>query len=479
MNRPPRVVVVGAGITGLTAAYRIQRERPDVELIVLERAQRVGGKILTTSFAGYPIDAAADAFLARVPEAVELCIELGLESALVTPATRRAHLYTAGRLQPFPDGLSLGVPTDLDALRASPVISAAGVDRAAVDLTMNEPPPDGDVSVGALVRARVGDEVYDTLVAPLLSGVYAGNADRLSAAVATPQFVAALREHGSLIAGLRAQLAAAEGNDTPVFFGLRHGTQSLPDRLASRMQAGGGVIRTGAAVASLGASGAGNTISVTLEGGDVIVADAVVIATPDFVTAELLRSHAPDVADDLASVPYASVTLVALEYRRSDVDHPMDGTGFLVPEREGLLLTACTWASSKWAHLADEDHCILRASVGRLTDARPDELDDDELVAAIQSDLATTMAIQPPPREVRVSRWPQALPQFTPGHLDRAERWRRRLAEELPGVVLAGAGIGGLGIPACIRGAGTAVVEVVESGRLGLATTSNGTRTDG
>lgn len=464
MTRTSRVVVVGAGISGLTAAYVVQRDHPGAEVTVLEQSQRVGGKIETTSFAGYPVDCAADAFLARVPEAVQLCEEVGLEDDLVTPATRRAHLFVGGRLQRFPEGLSLGVPTDLDALRVSGVVSASGVERAAADLTMDAPLPAGDMTVGQLVRQRVGDEVYEVLVAPLLSGVYAGDADRLSAAVATPQFVAAVRDHGSLIAGLRVQTAAAGSNDTPVFFGLRHGTQTLTDRLATLVHDAGGALRTDTSVHSI--ERRDDTTVVLTDAADNVEADALIIATPDYVTADLLRDVAPDVATGLASVPYSSVTLVALAYARDDIEHTMDGTGFLVPEREGLLLTACTWASSKWAHLAG-DPCVLRASVGRLTDDRPLALTDDELVAAIEHDLATTMGIRAQPLATRTSRWPRALPQFAPGHLEQVEAWRARLAEEVPGVVLAGAGIGGLGIPACIRRATAAVADLAEHGRLG------------
>ena len=208
-----RLAVVGAGITGLSAAYELAVRHPGrAEIVVLEAGDRFGGKIRTTPFAGLPVDEAADAFLARVPDAVELCRELGLGGQLVTPATGQAYLYSRGELRPFPPGVVLGVPTDLDALAASGALSPAGVDRAALDLTMG-PDPDrfgvedpADESVGAVVRRRVGDEVFERLVAPLLSGVHAGNADQLSLAAGAPQLGAALRDHPSLIGGLRAEL---------------------------------------------------------------------------------------------------------------------------------------------------------------------------------------------------------------------------------------------------------------------------------
>lgn len=456
-----RLVVAGAGISGLTAAYTALRDAPETDVTVIDAGPRVGGKIATEALAGRPLDLAADAFLARVPEALALCHELGLDDQLVTPATRRAYLYARGELRPFPERLSLGVPTDLDALAASGVVSADAVARAARDLETSEPSVDGDESVGALVRRRVGDEVYETLVAPLLSGVYAGDADRLSVAVAAPQFATALREHGSLIAGLRVQLDAATRNDAPVFYGLRDGTATLTDALAARVDVRGGRVVLGRRVDALTATPGEVGVTVRLDDGAALSADAVVLATPDFVSAPLLRAFAPEVADGLDAVPYASVVLVGLAVAAGQLARPLDGTGFLVPEREGLLLSACSWASSKWAHLAG-DPVLLRASAGRSSDERPADLDDGALVDALWRDLQQTMDVRGTPAEVRVSRWPRALPQFAPGHLERLRRWDDDLAHRCPGLVLAGAGTSGLGLPACIRRA-TAAVGLLRS----------------
>jgi oxygen-dependent protoporphyrinogen oxidase len=466
---PPvsRIVVVGAGITGLTAAYTLLRDTPGADVLVIDAADHAGGKISTTEFAGRPVDAAADAFLARVPEAVALCRELGLGDELVAPASRTAYLFTRGELVRFPEGLSLGVPTDLDALARSGVISAEGVARAAQDLDSPEPPrapgpPErDDEAIGSLVRRRVGDEVFETLVAPLLSGVYAGNADELSAAVAAPQFLAAVRDHGSLIVGLRAQLAAS-ASDAPVFYGLRGGTQRLVDALVQQVDARGGRLALGAAVQHVARANSHTRLDTAR--GESIEADAVVLAAPDFALAAMLRDASRSVAADLATIPYASVALVCFAVPRSGIP-PLEGTGFLVPAREGLLLTACSWASSKWAHL-DGDPVILRASAGRIDDRRAMTLNDDQLVARLVADLRHTMDLAADPIASRVSRWPDALPQFRPGHLHRVEAWRAALARDLPGVTLAGAGIGGLGIPACIRQGERAAADLLRRGVL-------------
>lgn len=464
-ERPRRAVVVGAGISGLTAAYTLLRDAPGTDVVVFDTDTRAGGTIATTELAGRPVDAAADAFLARVPEAVGLCRELGLEDQLVTPALRRAYLFTRGELRAFPEGLSLGVPTDLDALAAADVVTPEAVARATLDLELAEPPARGDESVGSLVRRRVGDEVFETLVAPLLSGVYAGDADELSVAATAPQFAAAVRDHGSLIAGLRAQLEAARRRDAPVFYGLRGGTQQLIEALVDAIEGLGGRVELQRTVVGIstatGPSTREKSATIEFASEPPVDADAVVLATPDFVTADLLQSAAPDVAEALAAVPYSSVVLVALAVPSDAIGVPLDGTGFLVPQSEGLLLSACSWASSKWSHLAGEP-VILRVSAGRITDERPTAMDDDELLRVLLGDLHLTMGLTGKPHEVRISRWPRALPQFAPGHLERVVSWQSDLETRLPGVALAGAGIGGLGIPACIR-RGTAAAEQLRS----------------
>ncbi len=454
--------MIGGGITGLSAAYElihtIDRRAEDLEITVLESGDRFGGKIRTQPFAGHPVDEAADAFLARVPDAVELCRQVGLGDRLVSPAVRHAHLYSLGRLRPFPDGLVLGAPTDLDALRESGAVTEAGIERAALDLTMGPDPVGdpvlGDESVGSLVRRRLGDEVYERLVAPLLSGVHAGNADLLSVAAAAPQFALALRTHDSLIEGLRAQRAAAAAHDpdAPVFFGLPGGTEMLVDAVVDALQLSGADLRLDAAVAHV-VPGAderpGFTLTVAGVGAPVD-ADAVIITTPLDVTAGLVAPFDADVAGEMAAVEYASVALIALAVPLDELDGPLDGSGFLVAQPEGLLVTACTWASSKWAHLADPEVAILRASVGRADDTRAEAMDDDELIARVRTDLETTMGLVATPTAVRITRWPRALPQLGVGHLDRARAWQHQLAGSHPGLAVAGAGYLGLGIPACI-----------------------------
>ena len=449
-------MVVGGGITGLTVAFTLLEARPDLQVDLIEAGDQVGGKVWTGPFAGYQVDAAADAFLARVPDGIDLCRRLGLADDLVAPAARTAYLYSGGALRPFPEGLVLGIPTDLDALARSGVISAEGIDRAAQDLTMGpDRPGTVDESVGDLVRRRLGDEIYEVLVGPLLSGVNAGNADHLSVAAGAPQFAAAIARHGSLIAGARAQRQASLDTDAPVFFGLPGGTQRLTDTLAARITAMGGRIHTGAWVDAVDRAPDGGYVvsaSTSRSGpGRDRYADTVVVTTPLFVTSALVAPFAPEAAQAMAEVEYASAIMVVLAIPRDQIDHPLDASGFLVAGSEDLLLTACSWASSKWAHLRDERVAILRASAGRHHDQRALGYGDDELVDVLLADLGTTMGVRGAPEEVRVTRWERSLPQFRPGHLQRVEQWRQALRVAAPGLLATGAGFEGLGLPACIR----------------------------
>jgi oxygen-dependent protoporphyrinogen oxidase len=460
-NGARRVVVVGAGITGLTAAFTLMIRRPDLEIILLEGSERVGGKILTTPFAGRPVDCGADAFLARVPEARDLCVELGLGDVLTSPAERSALVWVGGSLRRLPTGLVLGVPTDLGALAASGIVSPDGIARAALDIDRTEwidraggPDPDGadDLSVGELIRGRLGDEVHEKLVSPLLSGVNAGDADRLSLAAGAAQIGLAARRGPSLISTLRDQAAARAADadpDAPVFHGIPVGTQTLTDLILSRLVRGGVLVHLGCPVASLERTGPAWSLTTPI---GAIDADHVILTTPAPVAAMLLGPHVPDAAAGLGSLEYASVAMVTMAIPRAGLGRPLDASGFLVAQTDPLpTLTACSWASAKWAHLDDPDVAILRVSAGRHGDTAALDLDDADLVAALGVDLATTMGLSTEPVASRVTRWTNGLPQYTPGHPARVAAWRAAISAEAPGLQIVGAVCDGLGLPACIR----------------------------
>jgi oxygen-dependent protoporphyrinogen oxidase len=452
------LAVVGAGISGLAAAWEGRRQ--GARVVVLDGAGVPGGKLQTSTFAGLALDEAADAFLARVPEAVELCAELGITADLVAPGTGAAYVLLDGALRRLPAEQLLGVPTDLDAVADSGLLSPAGVERAKNDLVAGDdrPPGGADESVGDLVRRRLGDEVLDRLVGPLVGSIYAGDCDHLSLQVTAAQLAAARdRDPGdpSLVRAAAAMRAEAVSSGRPVFLAPAGGMGRLVDALTEQI---GDDLRTGVEVTDLARDRDGWRLGATG-----VVADRVVVATPAFAAAPLVAPHAPAAGDALAAIDHASVALVALAVPRAGVARELDGSGFLVPRSAGLMTTACSWVTSKWPHLAtDPDVVLLRASVGRAGDDRAVTLDDEALVAGILDDLGATMGLRAAPTEVRVSRWPRSFPQPRPGHLARVAAAEAALAD-VPGLALAGAWVAGVGVPACIRGGRAAARRVLSA----------------
>ena len=445
-----RVVVVGGGIAGLTAFREIRRQSPDSEAILLEGSPRLGGKILTSDFLGRPVDEGADAFITRVPWAVELSKELGLEAILTRPATSNAYVLVDGELRKLPEGLVLGVPTKLVPLLKSRIVSPLAALRAGFDRFLPDDWPGDDESVGGLIRRRMGDQIADRLVDPLIGSINAGDTDHLDAALAAPQLETAARRNRSLIMGLREQAKNSSQSSGPVFLGFENGMAQLTETLASSVS--GSDIRTGVPVTAVEVSG--NNLRVITDAQS-FESDVVIIAAPAHQAAHLVAS-CPTAANRLSSIEHASVALVTMGFKREDVGNSLDGSGVLVPRSEGLLTTAVSWGSSKWPHWADDGHAIFRVSAGRAGDTRALALDDTDLVEALLTEIAHILDIEGNLIEWRVSRWIDAFPQYAPGHDRLVAAIERDLRSHMPGVFLTGAGYKGLGIPACIHQGGQA-----------------------
>jgi protoporphyrinogen/coproporphyrinogen III oxidase len=444
------IVVVGAGLTGLATAWRL-RDVDDV--VVLEARDRIGGQIETVDLAGAPLDVGADAFLVRQPESERLARELGFgDDDLVAPSTGQVHLWTRGRLRPLPAGTVLGVPTDLGALARAQVLTPAGFARAAAEPAFPRRAVVGDRSVADLVGERFGREVVDTLVEPLLGGVYAGRTDQLSAAAALPPVWAAAQQHRSLLAGLREHRRRTASATGPVFRTVRGGLSRLTDRLTDHL---GDRVRTGVPARRLGRVGAGWIVE-TAEG--TLTADDVVLAVPARAAAALLVDVLPDVARELAPIRTASVATIALAYARGEGADLPEGSGVLVPPGEGHLTKAITFASRKWPHHARREVLLLRASVGRVPAAGrtsdPNlDLDDATLADRVDAEVRWATGLPRPAVARTVRRWPDALPQYDVGHLARVDRIRHGVRVGAPGLHLAGAALDGVGLAARARDA--------------------------
>lgn len=449
-----RAVVVGGGISGLAAAHALVEAGADVTL--LEADGRLGGKIRTSEFDGQPVDEGPDAFLARVPHAVELSKRLGLGDDLVFPGTGSASLWLDGRLQALPGGLVLGVPVEFGPLAESGVLSAEGLARAQQEPTLPGLPLTDDVTIGDLVRARYGAEVHERLVDPLLGGINAGRTEELSLDVGAAQLAAVARRSTSLTEGLAEQRRANPPDPSaPVFYAPRGGMGALVDALAASLAANGARVHTSTPVAAI--ERRADRWLVEGDDGSVHDADAIVVTTPAHAAAPLLAPHSPAAAERLAAIGYASVTLVTLAYDADTVARPLAGSGFLVPRTEGRLLTACSVFSNKWPHLARPGSVILRASVGRSGDERGFDLDDDGLLAAVHDELAGVLGLTAPPTATRISRWRDSFPQFPAGHLTAMAELEATLRRDAPGIAVTGAYLRGVGIPACIGAAQSAV----------------------
>jgi oxygen-dependent protoporphyrinogen oxidase len=478
----PRIAVVGGGVTGLAAALRLAQRAPAGATVTLyEQSGVLGGKLRTGELAGSAVEFGAEAFLTRDATgadspAVLLARRLGLGADLVSPAVGQAALAIAGELRPIPAGTLIGVPGDLAAV--------AGVARpaAAADADVGRPllGPDEDVAVGALVRRRLGDEVVDRLVDPMLGGVYAGRADSLSLAATMPALARAARTERTLTGAVRAaQAAVVRPPGTPVFATVAGGLSRLVEAAAAvlaapdgarigsdRARTGSGVgvsIRLGLAVRELGPTPTGWRLVIgSAREPERVEADAVLLTLPARPAARLLGGVDPGAADLVGALDYASVALVTLALPPAAATALPAFSGFLVPATERTLVKAATFFTTKWAHLRRPDGVVLvRASVGRYGEERLLRRDDAELVGLVRRDLERLLGPLPVPVASHVARWGGALPQYPPGHLGRVAGARARLRAAHPRLALAGAGYDGVGIGVCVRSGEDAADEII------------------
>jgi oxygen-dependent protoporphyrinogen oxidase len=502
-HRRPLVVVVGAGITGLAAAWELcaagrdrsaaaagpaeaavtaegaavpgapRRTPPGVpppklppEVVVMESSGRAGGRILSGTFEGLPVDLGADAFVTRVPDGSRLVEEAGLAGELVSPAATGALVWSRGRLRPIPSRLVLGVPARLWPLLRSGILSPAGSVRAALEPLVRGSERHGDVSVRELVAARFGGELDEKLVDPILGGINAGSTASLSLEATAPQLEEASRRGPSLLRALSRDPGAGVGQ-RPQFLSLRRGLGCLAESLCDGLGRAGADIRLSSRVDSID----------PLQGGSLrrwlvssprgsLEADAVVVTTPAPAAARQLAGAAPEAATELFGIDYASVALITLSFPEEAVRRPLDASGFLVPRSSGLLTTACTWTSAKWPHQKPPGKVLLRVSAGRDGDDRAFEIGDHELARRVVAELGGLMGLAGSPEEALVTRWPAAFPQYRVGHLERVARVEKAVAA-VPCLEVAGAALRGLGIPACIaQGRGAARRVLADLGGL-------------
>lgn len=464
-----RIVIIGGGISGLAAAHRLvefsQENKQPLQIMLLEASNRLGGTIHTEHRDGFLLERGPDSFISEKPQAVALAKRLGLESRLVqtNEQYRRSFIVRGGRLRSVPEGFQLLAPSRLWPFIASDIFSFAGKLRMAADFFLPRKSTNGtdDESLASFVRRRLGEEALDRMAQPMVGGIYTADPETLSLRATLPRFLEMERQHRSLILGMlrqgratdRAQQRGTSGARYSLFLSFDRGMQVLVDALVQAL--GPTVVRLNTRVAALKRDGPLWTISTNT--GEQFNADAVCLAVPAYVAASLLADVRKDLSTSLQQIKYASTATINFGYRRSAINHPLDGFGFVVPYIEKRSLIACSFSSVKFSGRTPDGHILLRAFAGGALQPEIFALDESEMCARVEVDLRELLGITETPLFTEVAKWERSMPQYEVGHLDRVQEIENLLSQ-LPGVTLAGNSYRGAGIPDCIR-SGEAAAE--------------------
>ena len=465
-GRKPRVVVVGAGISGLAAAWQLTRRRHDLDVLVIEGSATVGGILRVSDLEGVPLDEGAESMLATRPEAVRLAHDVGLDADIVHPTSAKPRVLVNGELREFPPGLMMGVPTDLKAVAASGVLSAEALARIPLDYVLPRTAISDDVSLGAYIGQRLGDEVVDRLVAPLIMGVYADDPYAVSMRSATPALLDAAKLESSLLSAANRVRKSPRG---PVFAGISGGIGRLPQTLDAALRAAGASIRVDTMVRGIRRSSEGWTVDLRdAQGESSEYADAIIVATPAPAAAKLLQAYVPLATEHLRRIETVSVAVVTLLYRSADLpggDVPA-GSGYLVPPSQGRPVKAATFSSHKWEWVHDaaskQGLVAVRTSLGHARDVEVLQRSDDELVDLAASDLGFVARLgRARPIASRVTRWGGALPRYEVGYQDRVTTIDAAV-NATPGLALCGSAYEGVGIASCVARATSAADRICD-----------------
>ena len=449
-------VIIGGGITGLSAAHTLAQAKPSLNIAVVEAEEKLGGKIITDLVDGFVIEGGPDSFVSYKPGALELCRELGLESRLMgtNREQRTSYILYRGRLIELPEGLTLLAPTRLIPFMRSPLFSIMGKLRVGLDLVIPRRNASNDESLADFVRRRMGQQMIDRLAGPLLAGIYAGDPERMSLRATFPQFAELEEKHGSLIRGLLARRREMRRGSQPesahtMFMTLQGGLRELVEALVKKLE-GRAQLLTAHRVMGLTPQEKQSGYELSFENGQVLSAKAVILATPAFVTARFVAGMDPELAKQLLGIRYVSTATVSIAFQRKGFPHPLNGFGYVVALEQARQIMACTWTSTKFPHRAPHDHVLLRCFVGGAGQEETVEIPDAGLVRLVLDNLRSSLGIHQEPVLTKVFRWQKANPQYDVGHLDRVDAIEGRISK-FPRLFVAGAAYRGVGLPECIR----------------------------
>jgi len=464
-----RVIIIGGGIAGLAAAHRVtelaEEKSLGLQLTLLEASNRLGGAIATEHVGDFLVEAGPDSFITGKPWALRLCERIGLTSRLVSTqsAYQKISIVHGGKLVELPEGFLLLAPTRVWPFIQSPLFSWPGKLRMASELFLPRSENKEDESLGAFVRRRFGSEALERVAQPLVGGIYASDPDKLSLTATMPRFKEMERQKRSVIYAMwSAQRAQAKkrqvgsGARWSLFVTLSGGMQELVDAIAQRLSEG--VVRLNAPATDLNRN-ADNTWRVTVDGKEIIQADAVILAAPAYHAGQLLESIAANATADVKNISYASTATVSLAYRSEDFARAPDSFGFVVPAIEKRKIMACTFSSLKYPGRAPQGYILLRAFVGGSLQPELFCADDQMMEKNVRDELASLLGVTAQPRFARVWRHPNSMPQYHVGHEARVKRIETAL-RPFPSLTLAGSAYHGVGISDCVR-TGEEAAEVV------------------
>jgi len=462
-----KVVVIGGGITGLSAAFYMQKEAREkglpLDVLLVEAANRLGGKIQTVRRDGFVIERGPDSFLIRKKSVDIFAKDLGIDDQLVKNATGQAYVLVNEKLYPIPGGSIMGIPTEIGPFLKTDLFSLSGKMRAAGDFILPRSGIEGDQSLGAFFRRRFGGEIVENLIEPLLSGVYAGDIDHMSLQSTFPQFYEVEKKHRSLILGMKKATPKQEpqkhGQDAKkegAFHTFRNGLETLVEAVEEQLEPGS--VMTGVKVTAI--ESAGEKVILELNDGQKIEADAVIMTTGHEMAGRLFAPHG--LLQDVRKIPTTSVATVALAFPEEAVVQDKEGTGFLVSRSSDYSITASTWTHRKWPTTTPKGKVLLRAFVGRAGDEAIVDLPDHEIEKIVLNDLGKVMEIKGKPDFTIITRWKEDRPQYRVGHKQRIAAARAELKEKFPQVKLAGASYDGVGLPDCIDQGKAAMQEIME-----------------
>ncbi|MBP2241091.1 oxygen-dependent protoporphyrinogen oxidase [Cytobacillus eiseniae] len=460
-----KVIIIGGGIAGLTAAYYLQKEAREnhlpLEVKLIEASHRLGGKMQTVIRDGFVIERGPDSFLARKMSASRLAKEVGMEDSLISNTAGKSFIVARERLHSMPGGSIMGIPTEVGPFITTGLFSLPGKMRAATDFILPRSKPNEDQSLGAFFRRRLGNEVVENLIEPLLSGIYAGDIDRLSLLSTFPQFYQVEQKHRSLILGMKKSAPPkekkVEKKETGGFLTFTKGLQSFIDAIESKLEKDS--VLKGVQVRHVQKKD--RNYEVIMSDGKSLQADSIIMAVPHHVTQSIFSDYRFFDPFKASTMPSTTVATVALAFPAEAIKKDIDGIGFVVSRNCDYTITACTWTHKKWPHTAPEGKVLLRCYVGRPGDEAVVDVSDDEMIKIVLDDLNKTMNITMDPDFAVISRWRDSMPQYTVGHKERMANAAIHLEKELPGIYLAGSSYDGLGIPDCIDQGEKAVQQVV------------------